>query len=44
MIEIYIHPFWAGVLITIIVEVIVVMITAFIDMKREETDDDEKSS
>ena len=44
VIEIYIHPFWAGVLITIIVEVIVVMITAFIDMKREEGDDNEKSS
>ena len=43
MIEIYINPFFAGVLLTIMVEIIIVMIIAFIDMKRMEDNDDEKS-
>lgn len=42
MIEIYIHPFWAGVLLTLIVEVVIVMVVAFIDMRNMEEDDDEK--
>ena len=45
MIKIYIHPFWAGVLLTLIVEVVIVMVVAFIDMRNmEDCDEDEKHS
>lgn len=32
----YIHPFWAGILLTIIVEMVVIAIAGFVMMKRDE--------
>ena len=32
----YVNPFWFGVLITIIVEVVIMLIVGFVSIKREE--------
>ena len=38
----YIHPFWAGILLTIIVEMVVISIVGFVMMKKDEREADEK--
>lgn len=40
--KIYIQPFWAGVLLTLIIEIVIVMITAYVSYKRFENEMEEK--
>lgn len=45
MIKIYIQPFWAGVLLTLIIEIVIVMIVAYVSYKRFENEmEDEKNA
>lgn len=40
----YVHPFWFGVLITLVVEIIVVCIAGFIMVRKGENDGEAKSN
>lgn len=37
----YVNPFWLGVLMTVLVEIVVLMVIAFINMKRAEMEEEE---